>query len=210
MLNLSGGLKQRVAIARALIRKPKILILDEATSALDPKSENEVQEAIQHIQKELGGSMTIIMIAHRLQTIITADNLVYLKDSKTALQATKNDGTSNYNDIIERLEKTNYAHQQEKQTASETEERNDTRLQTLISKQKSSMNGNSVSQRKSNKSTTKQTLSQELETSYAVYGIGWRRIWCYFQPKIFGFLMPFFALVTSVAYPCLGMVMSKV
>jgi ABC-type multidrug transport system fused ATPase/permease subunit len=66
MLNLSGGQKQRVAIARALIKKPKILILDEATSALDPKSESEVQEAIAHIQKEKGESMTIIMIAHRL------------------------------------------------------------------------------------------------------------------------------------------------
>jgi len=112
MLNLSGGQKQRVAIARALIRKPKILILDEATSALDPKSENEVQEAILHIQKKLGESMTIIMIAHRLQTITTADNLVYLQNPKTAIQVMKNDGTSNYNDIIERLEKTNYAHQQ--------------------------------------------------------------------------------------------------
>jgi ABC-type multidrug transport system fused ATPase/permease subunit len=61
-----------VAIARALIKKPAILILDEATSALDPKSENEVQEAIAHIQEEKAQSMTIIMIAHRLQTIMTA------------------------------------------------------------------------------------------------------------------------------------------
>ena len=54
VITLSGGQKQRVAIARALIKKPKILILDEATSALDSKAENEVQEAIQRIQKELG------------------------------------------------------------------------------------------------------------------------------------------------------------
>jgi ATP-binding cassette subfamily B (MDR/TAP) protein 1 len=71
VLNLSGGQKQRVAIARALIKKPKLLILDEATSALDPRSEKEVQDAIDHIsnQPSFDGSknkMTIVMIAHRL------------------------------------------------------------------------------------------------------------------------------------------------
>mmetsp|Transcript_20905 Transcript_20905/g.32376 ORF Transcript_20905/g.32376 Transcript_20905/m.32376 type:complete len:165 (+) Transcript_20905:1370-1864(+) len=73
--NLSGGQKQRIAIARALIKSPRILILDEATSALDPKSEAEVQQAIDNIAREYqdsGEKLTIIMIAHRLQTIETA------------------------------------------------------------------------------------------------------------------------------------------
>lgn len=117
MLNLSGGQKQRVAIARALIKKPKILILDEATSALDPKSESEVQEAIAHIQKEKGESMTIIMIAHRLQTIMTAQNLLYLADPKSTLEGAK--GTAEYDAIIDRLEKTDYAHQQKESNHTE-------------------------------------------------------------------------------------------
>lgn len=52
ILNLSGGQKQRIAIARALVKKPTILILDEATSALDPKSEKEVQAAVDKISAE--------------------------------------------------------------------------------------------------------------------------------------------------------------
>ena len=87
ILNLSGGQKQRIAIARALISKPQILILDEATSALDPQSEAEVQGAIERIQQEQGGNLTIIMIAHRLQTIKTAQNLLYLESADSVLAA---------------------------------------------------------------------------------------------------------------------------
>lgn len=78
VLNMSGGQKQKIAIARALVKKPLVLILDEATSALDPRSEAEVQKAIENISQQQGSSeLTIIMIAHRLSTIRCAQNLLY-------------------------------------------------------------------------------------------------------------------------------------
>jgi ABC-type multidrug transport system fused ATPase/permease subunit len=110
--NLSGGQKQRIAIARALIKNPKILILDEATSALDPKSEGEVQRAIDQIAREeqnKGGKLTIIMIAHRLQTIATAQNLLYIENPKKILAAEK--GTPEYDAIMNKLKTETYKHQ---------------------------------------------------------------------------------------------------
>ena len=105
VLNLSGGQKQRIAIARALVKNPKLMILDEATSALDPRSEKEVQGAIDKIAHESninGGKLTIIMIAHRLQTIMSAQNLLYLESKNSMLSASK--GTPEYDEIIKRLQ----------------------------------------------------------------------------------------------------------
>ena len=106
VMNLSGGQKQRIAIARALIKMPKLLILDEATSALDPKSEKEVQDAIDYIsnQPSTDGSnskLTIVMIAHRLQTIMTAQNLLYIDSKNVMLAGVK--GTPEYDDIMHKL-----------------------------------------------------------------------------------------------------------
>lgn len=82
---LSGGQKQRLAIARALYRQPEILVMDEATSNLDSESEHFVQQTIRQLIAE---GKTIILIAHRLSTVLDADKIVVLKDGKVMEQGT--------------------------------------------------------------------------------------------------------------------------
>lgn len=77
---LSGGQKQRVAIARAFIKDAPVVILDEATSALDNQSEKIVQTAIENLMK----NKTVLIIAHRLSTVIHADTIVVLRDGEIA------------------------------------------------------------------------------------------------------------------------------
>jgi ABC-type multidrug transport system fused ATPase/permease subunit len=71
---LSGGQRQRLGIARALFTNPKLLVLDEATSSLDGQTESDISEAI----NSLHGQVTVVLIAHRLSTVRTADQVIYL------------------------------------------------------------------------------------------------------------------------------------
>jgi ATP-binding cassette, subfamily B, heavy metal transporter len=75
-LKLSGGEKQRVAIARTILKDPRILILDEATSALDTRTEQEIQGAFRAVMSH----RTTLVIAHRLSTVIDADEIIVLHD----------------------------------------------------------------------------------------------------------------------------------
>lgn len=77
-VRLSGGQRQRIGLARALYRQPRILVLDEATSALDNATEHEIATTLRSLQ----GSMTILIVAHRLSTVRNADTLVFLKDGR--------------------------------------------------------------------------------------------------------------------------------
>lgn len=81
---LSGGEKQRISIARALLKDAPIVLLDEATASLDPENEVLIQQAISALVAE----KTVIVIAHRLQSIMSADNILVLEDGRVAESGT--------------------------------------------------------------------------------------------------------------------------
>ncbi len=83
-LKLSGGEKQRVAISRTLLKAPPILILDEATSALDTHTEREIQSALDVVSK----NRTTVVIAHRLSTVVSADEIIVLRSGEIAERGT--------------------------------------------------------------------------------------------------------------------------
>lgn len=79
---LSGGQRQRLGIARALFSKPKLIVLDEATSALDGSTEADISAAIHNLR----GAVTVVMIAHRLSTVKSSDQVIYLREGNLISQ----------------------------------------------------------------------------------------------------------------------------
>ena len=90
-INLSGGQRQRLAIARGLLKGCRVILLDEATSALDNITQKKVQEAIYALDE----NMTVVMIAHRLSTVVNADKIFFVKDGKIISEGTHNELLNN-------------------------------------------------------------------------------------------------------------------
>lgn len=83
-VRLSGGQRQRIGLARALYRRPRVLVLDEATSALDNATEHEIASTLDRLR----GSMTVLIVAHRLSTVRNADTLIFLESGRIATRGT--------------------------------------------------------------------------------------------------------------------------
>ena len=96
-IRFSGGQKQRLAIARALLRKTKILILDESTSAIDNIAQEKIMKSIKNLRNEC----TIIIVAHRLSTIINSDNILFLSKGKIIAQGKHKELLANCNEYKE-------------------------------------------------------------------------------------------------------------
>ena len=92
-ISLSGGQRQRLAIARALVQKTEIILFDEATSALDNETQSNIQKAIENMK----GEYTILIIAHRLSTVINSDRLILIEDGNVLAEGTHEDLIKNNN-----------------------------------------------------------------------------------------------------------------
>jgi ATP-binding cassette, subfamily B, bacterial len=96
---LSGGQRQRLALARAVVRRPRLLVLDDATSAVDPRVESEILAGL----REAGDGATVLVVAHRMATILLADEVIHLDGGTVVARGTHTellDGDSAYRDLV--------------------------------------------------------------------------------------------------------------
>jgi ABC-type multidrug transport system fused ATPase/permease subunit len=100
-VTLSGGQRQRVALARALARDPEVLVLDEVTSSLD----SELERLIKDVIDELRGKVTLVVIAHRISTILQSDELIVLADGEIREQGTPKDMLADPDSYLFRVSK---------------------------------------------------------------------------------------------------------
>jgi ATP-binding cassette subfamily C protein len=98
-LQLSGGQRQRIVLARALARKPKILVLDEATSSIDHESEALIQKAISNLH----GKVTVLIVAHRLSTVMNADKLIVIDNGIITEEGAPEELRSNIQSYVHRI-----------------------------------------------------------------------------------------------------------
>ena len=98
-IKLSGGEKQRVAIARAILKNPDLIILDEATSALDSESEHLVQQGLEQLVK----GRTSVIIAHRLSTVMNAQQILVMRNGEILERGTHKELTAKLGGLYSHL-----------------------------------------------------------------------------------------------------------
>ncbi|WP_226670481.1 ABC transporter ATP-binding protein [Metabacillus litoralis] len=103
-IKLSGGERQRLILARAILRKPLLLVLDEATSALDNENEWKIKQSIEQLRDK----MTIVLVAHRLSTVKTADHVIVLDKGRLIEAGSYDELASKENGYLQKMLKQNY------------------------------------------------------------------------------------------------------